>query len=167
MSMIDLDTIDSDEDIYNYMKRRSNIRPLTLENLYDCLYIIKYLIDSNSISSTHMIDVAETSRRLLSYRPAPVLTGIWEIDALVGNEYILNREAIPDTEVAITDFIARLLSRYPVNPANQQQSGYNYNYFHDIYENLISRSGRIGLGRKTKRRKYQKYGKKIKKTKRR
>ena len=35
-------TIESDEDIYNYMKTRSNIRPLTLENLYECLYIINY-----------------------------------------------------------------------------------------------------------------------------
>jgi len=157
-------TIDSDEDIYNYMKIRSNIRPLTLENLYECLYIIKYLIDSNSISPDHLNDVAEIYRRLLSYRPAPVLTGIWEIDALVGNEYILNRETISGTEAAITEFIARLLSQYPVDPTNQQ-SGYKYNYFHDIYNNILII--RTGLGRKTKRRNYQKYGKKIKKTKRR
>ena len=157
-------TIDSDEDIYNYMKIRSNIRPLTLENLYECLYIIKYLIDSNSISPDHLNDVAEIYRRLLSYRPAPVLTGIWEIDALVGNEYILNRETISGTEAAITEFIATLLSQYPVDPTNQQ-SGYKYNYFHDIYNNILII--RTGLGRKTKRRNYQKYGKKIKKTKRR
>ena len=146
------------------MKIRSNIRPLTLENLYECLYIIKYLIDSNSISPDHLNDVAEIYRRLLSYRPAPVLTGIWEIDALVGNEYILNRETISGTEAAITEFIARLLSQYPVDPTNQQ-SGYKYNYFHDIYNNILII--RTGLGRKTKRRNYQKYGKKIKKTKRR
>lgn len=157
-------TIESDEDIYNYMKIRSNIRPLTLENLYECLYIINYLIDSGVLIDRDMDNVTKIRSQLLAYRPAPVLTGIWEIDAIVGDAYIVNREAIPDTEAAITDFIARLLSQYPVNPRNQQQTWYKYNYFHDIYENLINR---MGLGRKTKRRKYQKYGKKIKKTKRR
>ena len=116
-----------------------------------------------------MDNVTKIRSQLLAYRPAPVLTGIWEIDAIVGDAYIVNREANSATDadtIVITDFIARLLSRYPVNPRNPQQTWYKYNYFHDIYVNLISRSGR-GLDRKTKRRKYQKYGKKIKKTKRR
>lgn len=162
-------TIESDEDIYNYVKQCSIIRPMTLENLHGCLYIIKYLIDSDSLTPAEMINVREIRKKLVNYRPTPNITGNWVIDIIVGHEYItnsMNNNPTVEEIATIQDFIRRLLSQYPVGTT--QHSLYKYNDFHDMYTVMSSYLQQQGGSiKKTKRRKYQKYGKKIKNTKKR
>lgn len=160
-------TIESDEDIYNYVKQCSIIHPMTLENLRRCLYIIKYLIISDSLDPAEMIDVHEIRKKLVNYRPTPDITGNWVIDIIVGHAYVTNGMNSNPTnqEIAtIKDFIRLLLSQYPVGTT--QHSLYKYNDFHDMYTEMSRylQQQQGGSIKKTKRRNYN-HNKQIKNAK--
>ena len=138
------------------MKQRSTIRPMTVENLRRCLYIIKYLIESNSLDPAEMTNVRKIRSELVKYRPTPDITGNWVIDIIVGHAYITDimNSNPTDQEIAIIrDFIGRLLNQYPVGTT--QHSLYKYNDFHNMYIEMSRYLPQGGSIKKTKRRNYK------------